>query len=313
MSTRLVADLGGTNVRFALVTRSDGTVGEIRSLECRAFPGFADAIEAYLAEKGCEPPQSACFAIAAVETGEQVNITNNHWSFSRHELQARFGFRQLQLINDFTAVAYALPRLQSRQTQELTPGLVADPDNVLAFGPGTGLGGAHLVDRSRVIPCEPGHASLSPGTALEFEIFRQLQAQPREIHAEMLVSGPGLQRLYRALARVLDQAAPELDAAEISDRAVQGADSLCEQTLEIFCALMGSAAGDFAVSSGGYGGLYLAGGIAPQILPLLQKSDFLQRFVHKGAMEERLGQVPVFVILEPNPGLLGAACWPMES
>ena len=258
------------------------------------------------------PPPDACFALAAVETTGLIQMTNNPWCFSRHDLMSRFGFRRLHFINDFAAVARSLPQLQARQLHPLTRDLATDPTDLLTIGPGTGLGGARLIGGEQVIACEPGQAGLSPATAEELEIFRLLQPQWGEIYAELLLSGPGLERLYRALATIGDEPARSLKAADIGALAAAGEDPLCEQTLEVFCALLGSAAGDFTVSTGSCGGVYLAGGIVPRLIPLLEQSDFLARFVRKAAMEQRLRTVPVHIIVDQHPGLLGAAAWPLE-
>ena len=313
MSTRLVADLGGTNVRFALYDEANDQLREIRSLGCSAHPSFGDAIAAYLSTVGIEAPGSACFAVAAVETSDRVRMTNNDWCFTHQELMSRFGFQHLKMINDFTAVALSLPRIPRTQLHALTPGLVVDSGDLLAIGPGTGLGGARLVGGNQVVPCEPGHAGLSPGTELELEIFRLLQPQWGEIYSELLVSGPGMRRLYETLASILGESVQALNAAEISAHAMAGTDPLCQQVLEVFCALLGSAAGDFTISSGTYGGVFLAGGIVPRIIPLLEQGHFQQRFVCKGAMEERLREVPLNIVLEQHPGLIGAAAWPLED
>ncbi|MCZ6829423.1 MAG: glucokinase [Gammaproteobacteria bacterium] len=313
MSTRLVADVGGTHVRFALVDERSTELRELQSLDCRDFPEFTDAISAYLAALAIDPPDSACFAVAAVQPGDHIQMTNSAWSFSRRELQASFGFRRFQLVNDFAAVALSLPRLQFQQLHALTPEFEVNPGDLLAIGPGTGLGGARLSAGSQVIPCEPGHAGLSPATELELEIFKLLRPAWGEVYAELLVSGPGLERLYQALATLRGEPAPALTAAQISANAVTGTDPLCRQALEVFCALLGSAAGDFSVSAGAYGGVYLAGGIVPHIIHFLEQSDFLQRFVRKGAMEEQLREVPVNIIRYQQSGLLGAALWPLEA
>ena len=313
MPTRLVSDVGGTNVRFALFDEVTGLVRDVSSLPCREFPHFSDAVEAYLASLEGEKPQSACFAIAALQTLERIQMTNTNWSFSRGEIAEKFGFRQFGVVNDFAAVALALPQLKTSQLHSLTPDLPAETHNLLAFGPGTGLGGAHWHSAEQVTACEPGHAGLSPATALELEVFKYLQPRWGEIYAELLVSGPGLLRLYQTLATIRDERPLVLTAEEISARALQGTDSLCVSSLELFCALLGSAAGDFAISAGAYGGVFLAGGIVAHVSGFLEKSDFLKRFINKGAMAEHLQKVPVNIITYPYPGLLGAGLWPLET
>jgi glucokinase len=312
MPVRLVADLGGTHIRFALAD-SSGKLEAVRSMECLRYAGMIEATEDYLDSCNVKAPGDACFAVAAVDTGDHIAMTNNCWRFSRQELIARFGFHRLQFINDFAAIALSLPHLNKTQVHAISTDLQADPGNALTIGPGTGLGGARLLAGHLVIACEPGQAGLSPGTSLEREIFAALQPGCSEIVSESVLSGPGLERLHQTLARVRGEPETSLPAAAISAAALEGRDALCQETLGIFCALLGSAAGNFAVSSGAYGGVYLAGGIVPQIIPILERSDFLARFVTKGAMESRLRRVAVMVILEQNPGLVGAAAWPFEN
>ena len=159
--------------------------------------------------------------------------------------------------------------------------------------------------------CEPGHMGLAPATALELEIMRLLLPRHGEVHAELLVSGPGLQRLYLALAEIRGNSVDQLTPAEISGRALQGQDELCVLTLDTFCALLGSVCGDFVLASGAYGGLYLAGGIIPRMIPFLRASSFVQRFQVKGAMGDQLAGVPLYVITTAQPGLIGATYAPL--
>jgi glucokinase len=306
LSLRLVADVGGTNVRLAMFDESSAQLSDVQTRNCAEYPNFADAVASYLNNVGAQP-DSACFAVAAIIAGDWVDMTNTDWQFSCHELEQQFGFSPLVLINDFEAIAYALPKLAATQLVSLTPELKFAEHNLIAIGPGTGLGGALLRQHSEVVACEPGHAGLSPATELELELFGILQAEVGEVYAELLLSGPGLQRLYRALAQLKGYDPEPLQPQQISERAVAGTDPLCVQTLDTFCALLGSAAGNFALSSGCYGGCYLAGGILPRLVEYLQQSDFHQRFVDKGAMRATLEQVAIAVVVEPYPGLLGAA------
>ena len=311
MSLRLVADVGGTNVRLALYDEERSELKDLQTRTCAEYPNFSDAIESYLDNVKAHPDR-ACFAIAAIIDGDWVEMTNADWRFSCRELEQQFGFSQLGLINDFEAIAYALPSLQPSQLVSLTPELTSAKHDLIAIGPGTGLGGALFRQGSEVVACEPGHAGLSPATALELELFGVLQAEVGEVYAELLLSGPGLQRLYLALAQVKGESPQAFAPHQISEHAVAGTDPLCSQALDTFCGLLGSAAGNFAVSSGCYGGCYLAGGILPRFVDYLQQSSFRQRFTNKGAMRATLEQVAIAVIVEPNPGLLGAAGVPLK-
>ena len=181
-------------------------------------------------------------------------------------------------------------------------------------GPGTGLGGSTLSVVSGVavaFASEPGHMGLTPATPLELALFQHLQPQYGEVYAELLVSGPGLQRLYQSLAAVRAVAAPALSPEEISTRALAGTCDLCVLTLNTFCGLLGSICGDFVLANGAYGGLFLAGGVLPRMQDFLRHSDFLQRFQHKGQMQRHLADVPVHIITSEIVGLLGAANAPL--
>ena len=241
-------------------------------------------------------------------------MTNIDWSFSCRALAFRFGFDQLRRLNDFEANAYALPYLAADDCELLFPG-EDDPTGRLAtLGPVTGLGGAFL-DWHNELPhafaCEPGHLGLTPATELEMEIFHLLLSRHSNIYAELLVSGPGLVRLYQTLGEIYGESATALDAAEISRRAMAREDPLCVTALATFCDLLGSVCGDFLLATGSYGGLYLAGGIVPEIATFLRKSTFRQRLIDKGAMTETLAGIPVYAISSSQPGLLGAARVPL--
>jgi glucokinase len=312
----MVADVGGTHTRIALF---DPAANELRALTIyrnREHARFEDVIALWLEALEESAPRHCCIAVAAPPSGDRVSMVNMHWSFSCREIAGRFGFRRFRRINDFESNAYALPHLGAADTETLQGRCTDQPGKLAAMGPGTGLGGATLEwlgGTPRATACEPGQMGLSPATAMELELFRLLLLRHRDIHAELLVSGPGLQRIHAGLAELRGERAEELIPAEISARALSGADELCGAALSAFCALLGSACGDFVLGSGAYGGLYLAGGIVPGMIPFLRASAFRQRFREKGAMCERLAGVPIRVITRALPGLLGAAHAPLRE
>jgi glucokinase len=312
--TRLVADIGGTNTRLALY---DPAAGELRALvtyDNRDHQRLEDIVACWLQTLDEPPPTTCCIAVAAPPSGDRVTMTNINWSFSCRDLARRFGFTQLGRINDFQGIAYALPHLANADRQPLHTGHPQAQGKLATMGPGTGLGGATLeivAGKPVACACEPGHMGLAAATALELEIARLLLPRHGEIHAELLVSGPGLRRLYRALAQIRGEAVDPLLPAEISRLALRGQDELCVLTLNTFCALLGSICGDFALASGAYGGLYLAGGIIPRMIPFLQASHFAQRFREKGSMGDHLAAVPLYAITTAQPGLIGAAHAPL--
>jgi glucokinase len=315
-ANRLVADVGGTNSRLALFDPKANELRAVRTYVNRDYPQFEAIMAAWLDALTEPPPTDCCLAVATPPFDDRVTMTNIDWSFSLRELAERFGFSRLQVINDFEGNAYALPHLSDRELTTLHPGIPVEGSALAVVGPGTGLGGSTLsfvagVPIARA--SEPGHMGLAAATELELELFRYLQPQYGEIYAELLLSGPGLQRLYASLATIQGQERPTLSPEEISARAVAGQCALCTQTLNTFCALLGSISGDFVLANGAYGGLYLAGGFIPHMIEFLQASPFVRRFQEKGKMRAHLSRVPLFVITGGTTGLLGAAHCPLTS
>jgi glucokinase len=311
---RVVADIGGTNTRIALFDPAGAQLRALSTYINRDYVRLEDIFAHWLKQLAEPAPETCCIAVAAPPSGDRVVMSNMDWSFSCRELAAGAGFAQLRRLNDFEANAYALPHLAPGDRQVLHRGRHPRGGRLATVGPGTGLGGAFL-DWFNGVPhsfaCEPGHMGLAPGNELELDVFRLLLPRHNNIYAELLVSGPGLARLHGALGEIRAERAEPLEPAEISRRAVAGVDTLCELALETFCALLGSACGDFLLANGSYGGLYLAGGIVPGITDFLDSSDFHPRLIAKGAMRDTLDDVPVHVITTGYPGLIGAAHAPM--
>jgi glucokinase len=311
---RLVADVGGTNTRMALF---DPAIDGFRALSVYANRDHArldDIIALWLETLQEEPPGDCCIAAAAPPGGDTVRMVNIDWSFSCAELARRFGFERIGWLNDFQANAYSLPHLKEADLAVLHPGAARAGFELCVMGPGTGLGGATLGwvnDLPFATTCEPGHMGLAPGTAEELALFAHLLPRYGEIHTERLVSGPGLLLIYRTLAELREQIPLAKSPDQVSRQALVEHDPLALSALDTFCALLGSACGDFVLANGAYGGLYLAGGIIPCMLDFLRQSSFHQRFCNKGAMGDHLRQVPVYAITEPQPGLLGAAHAPL--
>lgn len=311
---RLVGDIGGTNTRLALYDPATRELRARKDYRNRDYPELQDVIEQWLSSLNEIAPSACALAIAAPPFDDRVSMLNMDWSFSCSEVQQRFGFEQLRVLNDFQSNAYSLPYLTAEDLYTLHTGSVGRSGKLAVVGPGTGLGGSscYLVDGVAVADvCEPGHMGLSPATPLELELFQLLLPEVTEVYAELLLSGPGMARLYHALAQVLGETSQALPPEEISERASNNSCALCRQTVDVFCGLLGSACGDFILAQGAYGGLYLAGGILPQIIEPLQESRFLERLRAKGSMREHLAQVPVHLITSGRAGLLGAANAPL--
>lgn len=312
--TRLVADVGGTNTRLALFDESNGEFRQLAVFSNSDFSSLESVIEQWLGALQEPSPTRACIAAAAPPTGDQVSMVNIGWSFSCRELAGRFGLSNFAFLNDFQANAHALPHLTDQDVSQVRRGNASGQDSLATVGPGTGLGGATLHrfgDTPLAVAGEPGHAGLSPGTDLELEIFRRLLPQYGDIYAELLISGAGLARLHAVINEINGLAGENLTPPEVSARALSGEDDASVIALQTFCALLGSVCGDFVLSNGAYGGLYIAGGIVPRMVPFLRDSQFLTRFQNKGAMSQHLARVPVYVITTEQPGLIGAAHAPL--
>lgn len=312
---RMVADVGGTNTRLALWDVNKNSLRARRDYLNADFANFDAVIAAWMADLAEPPPTRACVAIAAPPFDDLVAMQNTTWSFSIREISHQFSFDPLRVINDFEANAYGLPHLSSDDMTTIHQGKSGGSGKLAAVGPGTGLGGAAfglVAGQPTASACEPGHMSLAPATPMEMELFSLLMKEHSVIHAELLLSGRGLPRLYRAVATVMGDDAEDLDAPEISARALAEECDTSLLTMETFCALLGSICGDFVLAHGAYGGLYLCGGILPQMVPLLSNSTFQSRFAAKGEMQEYLQAVPIHVIISGRAGLLGAAHTPLD-
>ncbi len=312
----LVADIGGTNVRFALAGRTpDGEVATAMRQDLRAddHPGLAACIASYLAGLGPEAPRpgQAAFGVASPVTGDIVRLTNRDWSFSIEALRTAFGWGRLLVVNDFAIVGHAVPALRAEHWRPLTGPAWPDalPTVVSLIGPGTGLGvGAVARDGEGfiVIPTEGGHGSFAPLDAMEIEILRVLLKRFPRVSNERLLSGPGLQNLYEAMGVVRGQPATLAGAPAIMQAAQRGDDPLARDTLERFCLILGGAMGDVALVQGG-GAVAIAGGIAPRMLEFLDTAAVRARFEAKGRAHGLLTTIPIALIAHPEPALLGAA------
>jgi glucokinase len=285
----------------------------LRGFTNREYGSLEEIIQIWLRALDETAPTVCCIAAAAPPAEDQVNMINIDWSFSCAELARKCGFERAAWLNDFQANACALPHLQPHQQETLRAGDSRAGQALTVMGPGTGLGGAVLEwvnGQGRARACEPGHMGLSPGTEEELEIFRQLMPRYGEIDAERLVSGSGLLLIYQTLATIHGGETAIQSPAGVSSAALEG-DELSVMALDTFCALLGSVCGDFVLANGAYGGMYLAGGIAPRILDHLRGSRFLQRFSAKGDLSDILQRVPVYAVTAAQPGLIGAAHAPL--
>lgn len=311
---RLLADVGGTNARFALEL-APGQVALIDVLACKSYPTLADALRAYLASPkvaaaGYGKIRHAAIAIANPITGDFVRMTNHHWEFSIEAMRTECAFDTLLVINDFTALARAVPHLAAGQKRQVGSGMVREGSPIGLLGAGTGLGVSGLIPAAgnwTALLSEGGHVTFSPANETEVAILQFAWKAYEHVSAERLMSGDGLELIYRALAHHTGQADEKLGAADISRRALQGGDALCGQVIDTFCGMLGTVAGNLAVTLGAQGGIYIGGGIVPRLGQRFDRSPFRQRFEQKGRFVNYLSQVPTFVITAEYPAFLGVS------
>jgi glucokinase len=309
-SPRLLSDIGGTYARFTLET-APGIFERAATLRCADHQDFHAAVSAYLATLPPGRIQHAAVAIANPVEGDEVRMTNYHWQFSIEAMREKLGFDTLVVVNDFTALAMALPRLTAADKRQVGGGLARERSVIGILGSGSGLGVSGLIpadDGWIALGTEGGHTSFSPSDERELAILNFAWKQLPHVSFERLVSGPGLELIYRALAdRAGVRAASGLSAPEITRRALGGADPICVETLDAFCAMLGTAAANLAVTLGALGGIYIGGGIVPRLGQTFDRSRFRQRFEDKGRFSSYLAQIPTWVITAENATFHGVS------
>jgi len=305
----LVADIGGTNARFAVANLDSLALSDVKIAPSRSFASLPAAARAYVSQLA-SVPTLACFALAGPITGDTVRLTNLAWSCTRAELRAATGVEHLTLMNDFEAQALALPFLKERDLHAIGSPVSSTHGVKAVVGPGTGLGVAGLIQAGeRWIPLasEGGHVSFAAKNASELSLLAELYPSLEHVSAERVLSGSGLARLYATLESKRGRAFGGLEPSAIVARARSGADAAAEKALALFATWLARFAGDVALLFGARGGLYLAGGIAPNILFALTPDRFRSAFESKGRLSSFLAEIPVNVILAPDAGLRGAA------
>lgn len=318
----LVADVGGTHVRFALVdiAAADPLIGaSARRFRAAEFASFGAAVQRYLDESGTHPAALVIAAAGVVDDGE-VRLTNNvPWVISRDAIAAGFGFAEVALLNDFAAMALSVSLLQPRDLHAVgTPAPVPfDARRRQTFailGAGTGLGVGALIVReghAHALETEGGHASFAPGTAEEIDIYRRFSARFGRVSHERALCGSGLVNLYAALADIAGVEARFSAPEQIT--AAADSDALSRRAVEVFCEQLGSVAGDLALTFGAWDGVYVTGGLAPLLTRWIERGGFRRRFEDKGRLSPAVARVPTSIVQHADPGLLGAAAWAMMA
>jgi len=303
----LVGDIGGTNSRFGLVEPGTTRVAEVAVQKNDNFASLEDSIAAYVKAKGVSGLAGAAIAVAGPVEGEVVHLTNRNWSFTRESLRKAADARAFRLLNDFEALALALPHLDGEDVVQIGGELPQKPAVKIVLGPGTGLGMATLAPLPgggwMALPGEVGHITLPVVTQEEFD-WRERMSKPGMLfESEDAITGGGLLRMYRAAT-----ANPTLETPEaVLQAALAGTDAAAVKTLDQFIAWLARVAGDAAMTMQAKGGVYLAGGIAPSIVNKLKSGPFRSIFEEKGRLAFVMRPIPVYVIVDKFPAFKGCA------
>lgn len=304
----LIADIGGTNARFAVYNRVTGNISNMNNYLTTAYDNICDAIKNYIYETGLII-RGGCIAIACPVQDDFVEMTNHSWNFSKSKLKQQLSFDDLYIINDFVAASIAVPYLSQKDYIQIGGNKAIPWGPVAVFGAGTGLGTAYLVHeggRWISLPGEGGHCDLPVKGQKEIALLTHLSANNRHVSAEDILSGRGLVNLYQTIGEIENIKLPFLTPSDITLKAVNHKCPYCTQALNLFCILLGRFAGNLALSVSAVGGVYIAGGIVPRFLGFLLQSGFRLAFEDKGRFRNFLQKIPVYLIVNNHLGLIGA-------
>jgi glucokinase len=308
--TWLVGDIGATNARFGLVSPACKVL-HWRSYPIDHYPTIDQALADYLGARGEWPmPRKAAIAVASAITGDRVSMTNHPWSFSIAALKTRLGVERLEVINDFTAQALALPHLGPTDRMTVGGGDPVAGAPLAVLGPGSGLGVSGLVACAGgwvALTGEGGHATMAPATDRESAVLDHMRRHFDHVSAERVLSGPGLVNLYNTLGELGGTLSRGYTAAQITDLGMRGEDPLCVEATAMFCAMLGTIAGNLALTLGARGGVYIAGGIVPRLGRFFADSPFRARFEAKGRFQAYLAAIPTHVVTHNFAAFLGCA------
>ncbi|GIC76690.1 glucokinase [Moritella sp. F3] len=307
----VVADIGGTNIRLAVCDVETGMLSKLNEFACAEFTTLEAALVQYFEILPGEV-KHLCIGIACPVENDHVAMTNLSWTFSKQVLQDKLQLASLYVINDYTAISLAVPFLSPEEKIQIGGGEIQVDGTTAVFGPGTGLGVSHIVKSAGKwvsLDGEGGHVSFSVNTREQADILFLLQAQFGHVSAERILSGQGLVNVYTSLCTLSDQSAKFDQPKDVSKAALDGSCDIARRSLDIFCQVMGSFAGNLALNLACTGGVYIAGGIVPRFTDLFQSSDFRHFFEEKGRFKSYLSSIPTFLIRHDNPGLLGASVY----
>ncbi len=342
----LIADIGGTNIRIALagtkhayseeftgdkntkanISDESIEISEIATYQCQEFANLSDVLAHYIEQKKLTNYSiNACLAIACPVDNDFISMTNLPWQFSQAELKKTLKLHSLHFINDYTAIAMAIPLLSDEQKVKVGGGESVAGKAISVCGPGTGLGVANLFpinnstsSKWQCISGEGGHIDFAAINNTEQQVLNFIQSVKKRVSYEQLLSGYGLEQIYQALLFIqqdknINTLNDKLSAKDITAKATQGQCDICQQTLTMFCDVLGSFAGNLALIMNSQGGVYIAGGIVPRFIDYLKNSNFRTRFEAKGRLAHITKQAPTYVITEQQPGLLGAAAYILQN
>lgn len=318
ISSWLLADIGGTNVRFA-IQHADGRQSDERVFQCADYPDVIAAIRAYFSSQAITVvPQAAAFAVAGPPDDVYMSLTNQGWTFYTRDVCEAFGFSSLKIINDFTAVALAVPELAADDVVQIGSGTPKPGRPIVVLGPGTGLGVSTLVpanDPPFIILTnnEGGHFTIPPMTARESDVLQVLREHFNHVSAERVISGPGLLSIYQALCALDGVVAEHHSPAAVAEAGLRETHCLAHEAIDMFCAFLGTAASNVCITVGGYGGVYLAGGILPKFGAFFFQSRFRKRFETKGRFSNYLETTPTYMITHPLPAMLGLKAFVLKG
>lgn len=338
----LAGDIGGTKTILRIVELQNGgnsfdTISQ-ETYPSQQYRDLVPMVQEFATATGTKLPEKACFAIAGPVINNTANLTNLSWSLDAQRLEQELDINKVSLINDFAAVSYGILGLDKSDLHTLQAGETNPESPIAVLGAGTGLGQGFLIPQAsgyQVFPSEGGHADFAPRTDLEFQFLRYLEnkLQLERISVERVVSGQGIVAIYQFLR---DQSyAPEspqikdaiqqweyhennkskkIDpAAVISQAAIGKEDALCIKTMEMFVSAYGAEAGNLALKLLSYGGVYLAGGIAAKNLSLMATDNFISAFKQKGRLSSVLEKIPVYIILNPQVGVIGSVLYALDD
>ena len=301
---QIVADIGGTNARFAYIRPGDDTLHGIEIFPCADFALLADAIQAYMEREHVKPADRICLAVAGPVSSDWIDLPNNHWAFSRSALERSIHV-SVHVINDFSAQMLCIDTLAESELQWLGEPRPAGGGVKAVIGPGTGLGVSAMLTSGGILPSEAGHVAFAPVDDHQVDLLRVLWHRYQRVSVERVLSGPGLANLYWANCQ-LDGQCNELTAPEVTAGAEAG-DPLCQRAVEDFFAILASFSGDVALMTGSEDGVYLSGGILPRLLDFLDEERFRRGFQEKGRLSGFNQAIPLAIVRCEHPGLRGCA------